>query len=153
MGNSYKLLQASEILLYFHNLLMKDVHTSQQSFPFPGEQGPAVSIPLPASSVPSNQEHSDKNVTYLTNPQGDAGCCQCFCVFSSQAIKHTLAVPHSFSPKTSQPFLINKTNQNLKQSLSFSQIPQFLTFSHDFSSSFSSLCSLDSNPLPENMKK
>lgn len=67
-----KLLQASEILLDFHNLSMKDVYTSQQSFASPGEQGPAASIPLLASFVPSNQDH---NVTYLTNPQGAVGCC------------------------------------------------------------------------------
>lgn len=40
--------------------------------------------------------------------------CYFFCVFSLQAIKHTLAVLHSFSPKAIQTFLINKTNQKLK---------------------------------------
>lgn len=66
---------------------------------------------------------------------------------------------HVFSPEANQFFLFNKTNKqiknkNIRQSLSFLQIPSCLAFIHNFRSPyFSSLYSLDSNPLPENVSK
>lgn len=164
MDNSYKLLQASEIPLDFHNLLMKDVHTSQQGFPSLGHWLQVNKDQLsqystypgffcvfkPGTQCPKHHI-SDKSggrggvvvvliflCIQLTGHKAHPGCASQFLSRSQSALPHKQNKPKHW---------------NIPQSLSFSQIPRLLTFIHNFSPSFSSLCSLDSNPLPENMNK
>lgn len=78
---------------------------------------------------------------------------------SASTPKSTLWVFHVFSPEADQFFLFNKTNKNLKYSkISVALINPFIShFYPQFPPthtppSFSSLYSLDANPLPENVK-